>query len=438
MVAERVVLRRVEHLEQRSRRVAPVVRTDLVDLVEEHDGVHRAGLADRADDPPGQRADVGAPVPADLGLVAHTTEGDAHERPTERPRDGLTERGLADAGRADEGEHRAGAATADDLQTALGPAGAHGEVFGDPLLDVLEPVVVGVEDRPRRRQVGRVVAGHAPRELEHGVEPGPQVARLRALVARALELADLAQRLLADLLRQVGGLDAGAVVIRPFGLVAELLADRGELLAQEVLPLGLVDAFAHVGGDLVAQLGLGDVLAQPRDELREPLAGVGGLEQVALLGGAQVARVAGEVGQGRRLVDTVDALDDLPGVATLQVGDEQRAVLARQRGRLLVGHGDLDRLDLHPERAALAAVALTEARARLSAHDDGGLARGCAAPLDDRRDDGVGRVAILEPRRDEQGVVGLGNGRVDRGLAVVVEFDRDDHAGQDDLVVDDE
>src|SRR5256886_11991295 len=46
VVAERVVLRRVEPLEQRGRRVAPVVAADLVDLVEQHDRVHRARLAE--------------------------------------------------------------------------------------------------------------------------------------------------------------------------------------------------------------------------------------------------------------------------------------------------------------------------------------------------------------------------------------------------------
>ena len=51
MVAEGVVLRRVEHLEQRARRVAAPVGADLVDLVEHHHRVLRAGVLQRADDP---------------------------------------------------------------------------------------------------------------------------------------------------------------------------------------------------------------------------------------------------------------------------------------------------------------------------------------------------------------------------------------------------
>ena len=44
MVPESVVLGRVEHLEQRRRRIPPPVAAELVDLVEEHHRVHRAGV----------------------------------------------------------------------------------------------------------------------------------------------------------------------------------------------------------------------------------------------------------------------------------------------------------------------------------------------------------------------------------------------------------
>ena len=79
VVAERVVLRRVEHLEQRRRRVAAPVGADLVDLVEQDHRVHRPGVAQGADEPARQRADVGAAVAADLGLVADAAERHAHE-----------------------------------------------------------------------------------------------------------------------------------------------------------------------------------------------------------------------------------------------------------------------------------------------------------------------------------------------------------------------
>ena len=79
VVAEAVVLRRVEHLEQRRARVAAPVGADLVDLVEHDHRVHRPGVAQRADQPARERADVRPPVTADLGLVADAAERHADE-----------------------------------------------------------------------------------------------------------------------------------------------------------------------------------------------------------------------------------------------------------------------------------------------------------------------------------------------------------------------
>src|SRR5205814_9145521 len=84
-----------------------------------------------------QRSDVGAPVAADLGLVAHAAERDPMELAPERPRDRSPERRLADARRAHETEDRILARRADLLD---------GQVLEDPVLDFLEPFVIRVED----------------------------------------------------------------------------------------------------------------------------------------------------------------------------------------------------------------------------------------------------------------------------------------------------
>ena len=64
VIAERVVLRRVEHLEQGRARVAAPVGADLVDLVEHDHRVHRPGVAQRADETTRKGADVRPPVPS--------------------------------------------------------------------------------------------------------------------------------------------------------------------------------------------------------------------------------------------------------------------------------------------------------------------------------------------------------------------------------------
>ena len=109
VVAERVVLRGVEDLEQRRARIAAPVGADLVDLVEHDHRVHRPSVAQRAHQAARERADVRAPVAADLGLVAHAAERHADELASGRAGDRLADRGLAGAGRADQREDGAGA-----------------------------------------------------------------------------------------------------------------------------------------------------------------------------------------------------------------------------------------------------------------------------------------------------------------------------------------
>ena len=92
---------------------------------------------------------------ADLRLVPHAAERDPDELAVHGPRDRLAERGLADAGRADQREHGAGAAAADDAEAAVAAPLAHRQVLDDPVLDVVEPGVVLVEDRAARRRCRR-------------------------------------------------------------------------------------------------------------------------------------------------------------------------------------------------------------------------------------------------------------------------------------------
>ena len=141
VVVERVVLLGIEHLEQGRGRIAAEIGAHLVDLVQQEQRIRGLRLAHRLDDLAGHRADIGAPVAADLGLVAHAAERHAHELAAGRLRDRLAERGLADAGRPDQAQDRPG-----QLVGAL----LHGEILDDALLDLLQAVVIVVEDLLRR------------------------------------------------------------------------------------------------------------------------------------------------------------------------------------------------------------------------------------------------------------------------------------------------
>src|SRR4029453_14556590 len=150
VVLEGAVLLRIEDLEQGRRRVAPEVHPDLVDLVEHEDRVVRAGRLDVLYGPAGPPPYVGPPVAADLRLVVDAAEAHPDELAAHGPRDRLAKRRLADAGRPDEREDRA---------ADLVREGADREVLQDPLLDLLQAVVVLVQDPGGLLDVELVVRG---------------------------------------------------------------------------------------------------------------------------------------------------------------------------------------------------------------------------------------------------------------------------------------
>ena len=99
----------------------------------------------------------------DLRLVANSADRQARELPTERPCDRLSERGLADPGRTDEAQDRAGKVV---LQLR------DGEVLEDAVLDLLEVVVILVENGTRVLEVEVVVGDLVPRQGHEPVEVG--------------------------------------------------------------------------------------------------------------------------------------------------------------------------------------------------------------------------------------------------------------------------
>ncbi len=293
--------------------IAAPVGAHLVDLVDHEQRVVGAGVAHGAQDDAGHRPDVRAAMPADLGLVAHAADADALELAAHRFGDRAPERGLAHAGRADEAEDR-------PVQVALELA--HGEVLEDAVLDLLEVVVVAVEDLARVLDVEVVLARGVPGQRDDPVEVGADDRVLgagRLDLGQALELAlgglaDLVGQLeLVELLAQLA--DLGLLLV---GL-AELLLDRLELLAQEVLALRLVDLGAHVGLDLGAQLEHLELAREDARELAQPLLDVGLFEQLLLVFGLDAHRAGHQERESAGLLDVGGRHLELLG----QVGHER-------------------------------------------------------------------------------------------------------------------
>ena len=279
---------------------------ELVDLVEHHHRVPRPGAADALDDVAGQRADIGAPVAADLGLVMDAAERDADELPPHGAGDRLAERRLADAGRADEAE---------DRRLALRRELAHGEILDDAALDLVEAVMVLVEDAARLLEVDRLLGRELPGQLDQPVEIGADHAVFGRRLGHALEPAEFAPRLLLDLLRHLGLGDRlaelGDLVLLAVG-VAELLLDRGHLLAQEHLALALVERGAGLLADLLRQPEHLDPLGEEARDAVDAGGEVDRLEHLLLLLDRQVEIGGDDVGERAGIVDRVDLLDQSP------------------------------------------------------------------------------------------------------------------------------
>src|SRR5258705_128194 len=86
-------------------------------------------------------------------------------------------------------------------------------------------------------------------------------------------------------------------------------ARGGGLLAEQELALRLLHPLADVLADLVGDLGLGQMVAGPRDHGLEPLLDVRRLEELALLLVGEVRRVAGRVRDRARVAHLVDGVD---------------------------------------------------------------------------------------------------------------------------------
>jgi hypothetical protein len=248
IVAEGVVLLRVQHLQHRGGRIALNAGPQLVDFVEHHDAVTGSGLPDALNDVAGKRADIGSPMTADLRFVVHAAEADAHKLAVHGARDRLTERRLADAGRSDKAE---------DRRLAVWRELAHSEIFDDPALDLVQPEVILVEDASRRADVDRRFLGKRPRQIDEPVEVGPDHAVLARGLGHALQPAQLLARLIVDLLghprlgdRLVEFGDLGRFSLICF---AELALNRSHLLAQQDLAVAGVERGLGLATDLLRE-----------------------------------------------------------------------------------------------------------------------------------------------------------------------------------------
>src|SRR5450631_1211413 len=328
-----MVLFGVEDLQQRRCWIAAEVVPQLVDLVEHEDRVVRARLLHALYEPPRQRTDVGPAVTADLRLVAHAAERDADEFAPQRARDRSSQRGLADAGRADQTEDG-------PLLVALELADR--EILEDALFDLLEVVVVGVEDVARRLDVELVLGRDRPGELHQPLEVRPRDGVLGRRRLHHLQAIELLQRDLLGLGRHLGRQHLLAEVVEiAAGLVdlAQLFFDCLQLLAQHVLALVAPHLFLNLAVDLLADLQHLVLAREELQHLAQARLEVERLQDVLLLVDLHVQIRDDDVRELPRLDDAVDQRARLLGELRHQLDDPLGDVLDvhHQRVELDVG-----------------------------------------------------------------------------------------------------
>jgi hypothetical protein len=272
-----------------------------------------------------------------------------------------------------------------------------------------------------------LVGALGPRHRDQPVQVGADHRGLARLLAHPLQAAELLERLLFDFLGHLGGLDLGAVLVGDRALVlAELLADRLHLLAQEVLALLLLGALLDVLADALAHLQLGQRLALQLDRQLQAVGDVERAQQLDLLLVRQIGGVAGGVRQRAGLDDRAQERGDATVVATqLQDLLDHGAVFALQRaGAPVGGHLVGALVDFHAQLAGGPGLGGADQCTVLAGERHRASAAGEAQAVVDLGDRADLQELVLVARHEHHALVVLDLHR-----------ERDAHVGEDDRVV---
>ena len=180
----------------------------------------------------------------------------------------------------------------------------------------VEAVVVVVEHAPRLLDVDRAFLRQLPGQLDQPIEIGAHHAVFGGAFRHALQPAQLLAGGVLDFLRHAGFGD-GLVELGHLGglallAFAQLLLNRGHLLAQQHLALPLVERRLGLLADLGRQPQHLDAVRQQPRHLLHARGDVDRLEHVLLLVRRDVHVGHGHVGQRARLLDRLHGGDQFP------------------------------------------------------------------------------------------------------------------------------
>ncbi len=136
MIGKGGVLLRVQHFEQGRGRITPKIITELVYLIKQKNRIIGPCLFQALNNTARQGSDIGTAMAANLSLIAHTAKGNTDKLSVHGPGYGLTKRGLTHTGRAGKTENRSM-----NIWFKL----AHGQEFKNPLLDLVQSVMILIQ-----------------------------------------------------------------------------------------------------------------------------------------------------------------------------------------------------------------------------------------------------------------------------------------------------
>ena len=125
--------------------------------------------------------------------------------------------------------------------------------------------MIGIEDRPRSRQIDLFFTADAPRQLDHPIEISSDHRSFRGHLRHALEAAELAKHFRFHGCRHfgIGNFFSELFDFDVFpGFFAELFLNRLQLFPQEVLALRLIERLFGLVADFLAQLQQGNLPGQ--------------------------------------------------------------------------------------------------------------------------------------------------------------------------------
>ncbi len=216
-----------------SRRVPAEIAAELIDLVQQDHGIDRARPLHQLNYLPRQRADIGSPVSADLGFVMNAAKGETHKFSPRGPGYRFSKRSFTNTRCADK---------AKDRTLRIFYQLADSEKFQDPLFDLFQPVMVGIERFFGFDQIVDLFGTVLPGNIYEPIEVRARNGALGGHRRHRFEAGKLLQGLIAglfahprffDLLFQL--VELGFIVLSP-----EFFVDGLDLFVQIILALVLV------------------------------------------------------------------------------------------------------------------------------------------------------------------------------------------------------